>query len=395
MEGVAMTETSTRKKGRVGRIIYTILLLIFAAVLIMIAYIILADWQNYLVAYENSQPDAVIEEYMENLKETKWKQMVHESVSEMYHPFQSDEECEAIINQMLGETLQYKETPSGSDTVKVFNVYCNGNPVGQFQMERDLSYKDSIKIDSVLLLRKIEFFWFIQDANNLCPWKITGDNYDITGFTFTSSTSAVIPETYSLSLNGIEVGPEYIVETGIKYDVLEPYYENYSGLPTKVKYEIGNIFGKLEPVVYDPQGREVTIDPYGDDSQFMEPCSEEEISAMKDFVYAFVVPYARFFGTKAVYVNAGELKNFVKPGSEFDERINLFIQGADAWLNFYSVEVNNVNVNSVYALGGGFYVINMSYDSTNYAQYKTVEETITRRLIVCWDNNGIKAVSVE
>ena len=54
-----------------------------------------------------------------------------------------------------------------------------------------------------------------------------------------------------------------------------------------------------------------------------------------------------------------------------------------------------MNVNSVYALGGGFYVINMSYDSTNYAQYKTVEETITRRLIVCWDNSGIKAVSVE
>ena len=79
----------------------------------------------------------------------------------------------------------------------------------------------------------------------------------------------------------------------------------------------------------------------------------------------------------------------------FEERINLFIQGADAWLNFYSVEVSNVNVNSVYALGGGFYVINMSYDSTNYAQYKTVEETITRRLIVCWDNSGIKAVSVE
>ena len=91
-----MTETSVHKKGRVGRIIYTILLLIFAAVLIMIAYIILADWQNYLVAYENSQPDAVIEEYMENLKETKWKQMVHESASDMYHPFQSDEECEAI-----------------------------------------------------------------------------------------------------------------------------------------------------------------------------------------------------------------------------------------------------------------------------------------------------------
>ena len=395
MEGVAMTESSTRKKGRVGRIIYTILLLIFAVVLIMIAYIILADWQNYLIAYEKSQPDTVIAEYMENLKSTKWEQMVHEAVTEMEHPFQSDEECEAVINKMLGETLQYKETPSGAENVKVFNVYCNGNPVGQFQMERDLSYENSIKIDSVLLLRKIEFFWFIQDAKNLCPWKITGDSYDISNFTFTSSTSAVIPETYSIRLNGIDVGPEYITETGIKYDVLEPYYEDYPGLPTKVKYVVGNIFGKLDPVVVDPHGNEVKIDPTGDDSQFMEPCSAEEVSALSEFAYSFVEPYARFTGTKNVWGNYGELKNYVKPNSEFAKRMDLFIEGADAWLNFHSVEVNNVSINSVYSLGGGFYVINMTYDTTNYAAYKTVNETNTRRLIVCWDNSGIQAVSVE
>ena len=93
--------------------------------------------------------------------------------------------------------------------------------------------------------------------------------------------------------------------------------------------------------------------------------------------------------------NYGELKNYVKEGSEFAKRMDLFIEGADAWLNFHSVAVNNVNINSVYALGGGFYVINMTYDTTNYAEYKTVEETITRKLIVCWDNSGIKAVSVE
>lgn len=390
-----MTERSRQKKGRVGKIIYTVLLLIFAAVLIMVAYIVLSDWNNYLVAYENSQPDMVIAAYMEDLKATKWAQMVHESVAQMEHPFQSNEECEEVINKMLGETLQYKETPSGSDNVKIFNVYCNGNPVGQFQMERDLSYQNSIKIDSVLLLRKIEFFWFIQDARSLCPWKVTGDSYDISGFTFTSSASAVIPESYTIRLNGIEVGPEYITETGIRYDVLEPYYDDYPGLPTKVKYEIGNIFGKLDPIVYDPQGKEVSVDPYGDDSQFMESCSADEVSALSEFAYSFVEPYARFTGTKNVWSNYGELKNYVKENSDFAKRMDLFIDGAGDWLNFHSVAVNNTTVNSVYSLGGGFYVINISYDVTNYAEYKTVEEHTSRKLIVCWDNSGIKAVSVE
>ena len=75
--------------------------------------------------------------------------------------------------------------------------------------------------------------------------------------------------------------------------------------------------------------------------------------------------------------------------------MDLFIDGAGDWLNFHSVAVNNTTVNSVYSLGGGFYVINISYDVTNYAEYKTVEEHTSRKLIVCWDNSGIKAVSVE
>ena len=49
-----MTERTKQKRRRIGKIIYTVLLVIFAFVLITIAYIVLADWQNYLVAYEKS-----------------------------------------------------------------------------------------------------------------------------------------------------------------------------------------------------------------------------------------------------------------------------------------------------------------------------------------------------
>ena len=101
-----MTERTRQKRRRIGKAIYTVLLFIFAFVLIMIAYIVLSDWQNYLIAYEKSQPDTVIAEYMEDLKSTKWEQMVHEAVTEMEHPFQSDEECEAVINKMLAASAR-------------------------------------------------------------------------------------------------------------------------------------------------------------------------------------------------------------------------------------------------------------------------------------------------
>lgn len=386
---------SRKKKEKIGRVIYTALLLIFAAMLIAVAVIGLNDWRKYLIAYEKSQPDAVVAEYAETLKSTEWKKQVSRAVENMQHPFQSNEECEAVINQMLGDTIQYRRAPGGTQNKYIYNVYCNGNPVGQFQIERDSSQINRIDIGLIELFSNSDTFWFIQSREDLCPWIVTGDSFDISNFTFTTSVTVTIPSNYSVALNGKTVGPEYITERNIKYDVLEPYYDEYPGLPTKVKYTVDNIFGTLEPVVYDQNGNVFVIDPDKDDSQFMEPCSPEEVSALESFATSFVEPYARFTGTKNIWGNYGDLKQYVKDGSELHKRMDLFIEGGADYMNFYAVTVNDVRVDSVYSLGGGFYVINVNYNTTNYAEYKTVDESNTKKIITCWDDNGIMAVSVE
>ena len=386
---------SRKKKDRIGRVIYTALLVIFSVMLISVAVIGLNDWQKYLIAYENAQPDAVVAEYMETLKNTEWNNKVSQAVKEMPHPFQSDEECEAVVNQMLGDTIQYRRATGGTQDRFFYNVYCNGNAVGQFQIERDKSKINKINIGIIELFSNSDTFWFIQNREDLCPWIVTGDSFDISGFTFTSSVSVTIPSNYSVALNGKTVGPEYITESNIKYDILEPYYNEYPGLPTKVKYTVNDIFGTLQPVIYDQKGNEFTIDPDKDDSQFMESCSDEEINALSEFARTFVEPYARFTGTKNIWGNYGDLKQYVKDGSDLHKRMDLFIEGGADYMNFYAVTVDNTQVESVYSLGGGFYVINVSYNTTNYAEYKTVNESNTKRIITCWDANGIMAVSVE
>ena len=62
---------SKKKKEKVGRVIYAALLVIFAVMLTAVAVIGLNDWRKYLVAYEKSQPDVVIAEYVESLKSTE------------------------------------------------------------------------------------------------------------------------------------------------------------------------------------------------------------------------------------------------------------------------------------------------------------------------------------
>ena len=386
---------SRKNKNRIGKVIYTALLLIFAVMLVAIAVIGLNDWRKYLIAYEQSQPDAVVAEYVEKLKDTEWKKQVSLAVEKMQHPFQSNEECEIIINQMLGDTIQYSRAASGTQDTYIYNVFCNGNPVGQFQIERDKAQMNKIDIGIIEVFSHSDTFWFIQDRESLCPWKVTGDSFDISNFTFTSSVSITIPSTYSVQLNGKTVGKEYITESNIKYDILEPYYNEYPGLPTKVKYTVNNIFGTLQPVIYDQMGKEFVVDPNKDDSQFMESCSDDEIKALSKFAKDFVDPYARFTGTKNIWGNYGDLKQYVKEGSDLHKRMDLFIEGGADYMNFYAVTVDDVQVNSVYSLGGGFYVINVRYSTTNYADYKTVNETNMKRIIACWDDKGIMAVSVE
>ena len=386
---------SRKRKETIGRVIYTALLVIFAVMLIAVSVIGLIDWRKYLIAYENSQPDAVVAEYVESLKSTEWKKQVSQAVDKMQHPFQSNDECDAIVNQMLGDTIQYKRGMGGTQDRYIYNVYCNGNPVGQFQIERDKSKVNKIDIGVIELFSHSDTFWFILDRASLCPWVVTGDSFDISDFTFTSSVSVTIPSNYSVQLNGKTVGTEYITESNIKYDILEPYYNEYPGLPTKVKYSVDNVFGSLQPIIYDQQGNTFTIDPDKDDSQFMESCSSDEIEALSEFAKAFVGPYARFTGTKNIWGNYGDLKQYVKDGSELHKRMDLFIEGGADYMNFYAVTVDGIQVNSVYSLGGGFYVINVSYSTTNYADYKTVNESNMKRIIACWDDSGIMAVSVE
>ena len=61
---------SKKTRERVGKAVYTIFLLAFAFVLVCISFIALSDWRSYLVAYERSQPEPVVEAYMAELRET-------------------------------------------------------------------------------------------------------------------------------------------------------------------------------------------------------------------------------------------------------------------------------------------------------------------------------------
>ena len=361
------------RRERIGTRIYWICLFLYTALLaVAVIYGLKMLW-DYAEETEAAVPEYVLNDYMDGINSTHWNSGMEKAAVSLQNAFQTDKDCIDIVKNTLTEQIRYSKRPGTGLLEEKFDLICGDHVIGSMTMEEDQSYASKVKFGKL-------------------PWKVTEDSFNF-DYLSGSSVSFTIPATYSAKLNGVEVSQDYITETGIPYDVLAPYYEEHPNLPTKVTYQVNNLVGKLDPVIYDESGNEFTIDPTMDDSQFVEPCSAEDMAELQAFISSFLEPYVRFFGTRYVDSTYPTLQQYVKRGSELDSIMQQFLDGA-SWLHWFNVTLSNVQFESAYELGDGFYVLNVSYDTTNYADYKTVEEPNELRLIVEKTANGIQAVAV-
>ena len=228
----------------------------------------------------------------------------------------------------------------------------------------------------------------------MLPWKLYKEEFDFTGLY--SSVEAVVPRTFSVWLNGVELGDEYIIEDNIHYDVLKDYYDEFEGLPTKVRYRFDHCIGKLEPVIKDENGNDFVIDPNKDDSQFIKPCDESELARLSKFAAAFVDRYLTYT-SGAVDPSYGyqRLVPYLKLGADLDTRMKEAMDGL-SWAHTASVRVNSTVLNNATAIGDGFYICDITANATTFVPGKgEVEDTSNMRVIVVDTNDDIRAISLE
>ena len=228
----------------------------------------------------------------------------------------------------------------------------------------------------------------------MLPWKLYDEEFDFTGLY--SSVEAVVPRTFSVWLNGVELGSEYIVEENIRYDVLKDYYDEFEGLPTKVRYRFDHCIGTLEPVIKDENGNDFVIDPNKDDSQFIKPCDESELARLSEFAAAFVDRYLTYTsGAVDPMYGYQRLMPYLKLGADLDTRMQEAMDGL-SWAHTASVRVDSTVLNNATAIGDGFYICDISADATTFVPGKgEVVDTSNMRVIVVDTNDDIRAISLE
>lgn len=366
--------TRSEKRKRSSRI-YWICLCIYTILLIAAAvYGLRFVWQ-YAEEYEASRPDNTMDAYVSQLSENLWGEGIQETVSNMAHEVQSDEEVGEHVKALLKNGITYVRKGSSDASKAVYSLRCNGNEFGTVTLMEDDSYAD-----------KVQF--------GMLPWIVSSEEFDFNGLY--GSVEIVVPKTYEVYLNGVKLGAEYIVEENIPYDVLEDYYDEFESLPTKVRYQYDHAIGTLDFEVRDEKGEVYVIDESRDDSQYIKPCSDAELQRLSEFSAGFVVNYLKYTsGVVDPMYGYGLLKDYLVLGADLDQRMQNAMDGL-SWAHTVSIQVNSSTLNSALSLGDGFYMCDITSSATTFAYgHGEVENISNMRVIVTDDGDRVRAISLE
>ena len=368
-----------KKKSISGTVIYTLILLAYIFILGAGILYGLGKLWTFAAEYENAIPSKVMDAYIADLNENLWDASIEQTIENMPHEFQSNEEVAALVQEMFSSELTYARTIGGDgENSIVYAILCDGNAFGRVTIVRDQSKAAETEFGSL-------------------PWMIQSEEFDFTGLY--SSLQITVPQSYSVSLNGHILGAANVIESGIPYDVLAEYYEDHPNLPTKVTYKAEHILGHIDPVLYDDQGNVTSIDPNRDDSQFIRPIDAEIYQRLEYFAVAFADPYLAY-SSNVVDPNTGyaNVEGFLYPNGDLAERLKLTKDGYE-WAHTTSYRFEGAQLVNAISLGDGYYSIDINAQTVitypNKGENGIVHDNNGLRVLVTDYNGQFRALSVE
>ena len=344
-----------KRKTKVGSVLYAIFMVLWAGALCYGAYYLWTSAMTFGEYWERSQINPKVDAYVERLDTELWQNGdngLQNTISQMEHPYQSDAECLDVLKEIMQDDISsLPGTGSYSETKKVFDLYSGRSKFGQVIVVQHPFEPQENKLVN----------WAIEYWS-LYPWEVEGVQFYLDGLYTTFDIT--VPEYMRVQLNGHLLGEENIVERDIPYDVLSEYYDEFDGLPTKVKYHADKIFGRVDLQLLAKNGQPTTIDPEQDDSQFIEPVSEELFARFDHFASRFVERYLSFSsGVGDVWYQYGLLKGWVLAGSDLEDRLERTLRSYLEFMHNSNFNFNGYVLNSVTALGNDMYVLDVSADA--------------------------------
>lgn len=329
---------AAKKKANIR---YAVFLLVYVLVVLGVVAFFLTKLWGFAKEYEASRPANTMNAYVQDLNDNLWNDQVAQTIAEMPHEVQTDEECAQTVKQLLSEGIIYVRTAStgGSDTIN-YALRCGDRVIGKVTLVEDSSKANEVKY-------------------GMLPWVVSQEEFDFSGLY--SSVEVTVPKSYTVTLNGVALGSEYIIQDDIQFELLKDYYSSYPSLPVMVTYRFEHVIGTLEPVIYNSNGNEVQIDQSGGEQQFLNNCSQDELEKLTDFTERFAERYQTY--TSGIGGDAAtaykRLSPYIMSGSDLDSRMKAAQDGLD-WAHTSDLSIEYTVLNSAVSFGDGVYLCDYS-----------------------------------
>ena len=318
---------ATKRRNRASGVwtaIYVVILILWILFLCACGLYVLNEVWEYASVYDQTQIDPVIEDYFNRLQTNMWTDGMDVLVRTMPHPTKTDAEVKELIQTTLRQNpLSYAVKPgfARSDSV-TYNILSGANIIGEVILTHDTTVNLVKDIDLPSAVVGVLAKMGVAIQPELYPWKVAGESYDFAELGLYSSVRVTVPENYRVEVDGVTLGPEYIIETGIKYDNLTNLYYEYEGLPTKVTYKLEDSMGDSNVVIYDENGSVFEIDENESDAQFMKQLDEATRLSYTDFINGFADKFLlmRSNTIEPMYAYS-QLQPYIKQGTDMDNRL--------------------------------------------------------------------------
>lgn len=342
-------------------------MIIYAVIFLILVGVGLNYFWKFIEAYEASRPLNTIDDYMAKLTEEHICDTQADLIAQIDHNIQSEEACRQLIRDAIAGGITYAKKPSEStDTQTVYVLRTGSRVIGSVTMT-------TTEIDEY----------------NFARWTISEETFDFSFLMGTKTYRVTVPEEFPVYVNGTQLDERYTIETGIEYDVLGKFYDDYD-LPTMVTYEVPPVMGEFETLVTDTQGNPIVIDENTDYDAFLSNCSAQEASELKNFCDAFIGSYVAFTGgaNGMENTNYSNLMQYVVAGSDLANRMKMALDGL-SYAQSRGDEIASITLNHQIAIGNDRYLCDITYLVDTTGREGVVQTTNNVQIIVVRTDSGL------
>lgn len=211
------------------------ILAVYTAFLVLLSVIFLIYTDVSLKKFEKSQSFYAFEQYLEGFKESLAANELPEGFSsENASAFESsDIVLQTLITQTQGKTISYEKDPSSYNTEEpVYDILADGEVIARVTLS---AYNERVVF---VILTAMD--WKVEKGELV-------NAGDLSDYTITA------PEGYSVTVNGVRVGNEYLTGNRESQKLFANAAE-YITVPDMVEYQIPALSKVPEVTVTDPNG---------------------------------------------------------------------------------------------------------------------------------------------